>query len=200
MKKYILVLVVFLLTFNIHAQSPSMAKGKVVIYAGVGAGSGFFGAAKYKGIGYSFSSTPTIHLGFEYGFTEAIPKSIIGLGADFSFNYTRWSYTDSWGNGWSSNWFYYTILAKGYYHHTFLVGEKWDVYASPLAGLRFRSYNYTYNHPSYAHNYNSDSSVYPALGVCVGGRYYVSKAFGFYAEISQGYNVDYIKGGFAFKF
>lgn len=194
---FLLMLFVFLQTFS---QSPSMEKGKVVIYLGAGAGSGYFGTSKYKGVGYTYRATPTFQAGFEYAFSEAIPQSILGLGANISMAFASQTYRDKFGYGWDSKWSDVTVLAKGYYHHKFLVGEKWDVYASPLIGLRFRTYTYSYNNAVYNNRYYSDAGASPAVGVAVGGRYYVSDFFGFYAEVSQGFNVDYAKIGFAFKF
>lgn len=200
MKKSTIILLLILFSIQGFSQAPSMEKGTIVVYLGAGAGSGYFGASKYRGVGYTYRSSPTFHLGFEYGFSEAIPKSIIGLGANVSMWFSSQDYKDYWGDGWHKKWTDITILAKGYYHHTFLVGEKWDVYASPMVGFKIRTYSYTYNDPYYANYSTSDAGLYPAVGVAVGGRYYVSKAFGFYAEVSQGYNVDYAKIGFAFKF
>lgn len=177
-----------------------MAKGRVVLYVGVGTGSGNFGSAKYKGVGYTYHNMPIINLGFEYGFYDKIPKSIIGLGANLGMSFGGASYRDNKGNCYDLNWSEITFLTKGYYHHTFLVGEKWDVYGSPLLGLRFRSSTVTYNHSDYSSFSDSDAGVSLAAGIAVGGRFYVAKNFGFYAEVSQGYNVDYMKIGFAFKF
>lgn len=198
MKKILTFLILLSLSFSVYSQEPSMKKGRVVLYLGVGAGSGWFGAGKYKGVGYSYSASPIMNFGFEYGFSEAIPKSILGLGANVSMAFYSWNYHDSKGYGWNEKWSDITVLAKGYYHHTFLVGEKWDVYGSPLLGLRFRTHTYSYD-PGYYYNNSTYSGVSPAIGVAIGGRYYVSKVFGFFAEVSQGYNVDYAKIGFAFK-
>lgn len=198
MKKITTFLLLLSLSFSGFAQDPSMKKGRVVIYVGAGAGSGWFSSSKYKGVGYTYKATPTFQAGFEYGFSEAIPKSILGLGANVSMWFSSQDYKDNLGYGWHKNWSDITVLAKGYYHHTFLVGEKWDVYGSPMIGLKFRTYSFTSD--SYYVNANTnDAGVLPAIGVAVGGRYYVSKVFGFYAEVSQGYNVDYAKIGFAFK-
>lgn len=200
MKKSLLFFALLLFSVSAFAQSPSMAKGKVVLYIGVGAGSGNFGTTKYKGVGYTYRNSPIINLGFEYGFYDKIPKSIIGLGANLAMNFGSASYRDTKGHGYDLSWSDITFLTKGYYHHTFLVGEKWDVYGSPLLGLRFRTSQISYNDPDYSTFSDSEAGVSPAVGVAVGGRFYVAKNFGFYAEVSQGYNVDYMKIGFAFKF
>lgn len=200
MKKIVIFLAALTLAFHSFSQTPSMAKGRVVIYAGVGAGSGNFYSGKYKGIGYTYKNSPIINLGFEYGFYDKIPKSILGLGANLAMSFGSAVYRDNNGKGYDLSWSDITFLTKGYYHHSFLVGEKWDVYGSPLLGLRFRTYNYTYNDSFYNSYSESDAGVNLAIGIAVGGRYYVSKNFGFFAEVSQGYNVDYMKIGLAVKF
>jgi len=180
--------------------SQSMGKGKNVLYIGAGAGTGYFGASSYRGNGYQYHSSPTIHLGFERGISESIPKSIIGLGGSISTWYGSQSYIDKSGNSWDKKWTDITILFKGYYHHKFLVGEKWDVYAALLGGIKNRAYSYKTNNNVYENKFRNESGVYPAAGISVGGRYYVSKVFGFYLEGGAGINIDYIQGGFAFKF
>lgn len=200
MKKILAFFVLIFLFNSAFSQGPSMAKGKVVVYLGVGAGSGNFGNGKFKGVGYSYRNSPVINAGFEYGFYDKVPKSIIGLGANIAVSFGGASYRDSKNHGYDLSWSDFTILAKGYYHHTFLVGEKWDVYGSPLVGLKFHTYSYTYNDPDYSNYKEAEASVSPAVGLAVGGRFYVSKNFGFYAEVSHGYNVDYLKLGLAFKF
>lgn len=194
-----------ILTFTILLQSvialpQSMGKGKNVLYIGAGAGPGFFGSSKYKGSGYTYNSSPTIHLGFEHGISEAIPNSIIGLGGSISTWFASQHYTDKRGYGWDKRWTDVTALVKGYYHHKKLVGEKWDVYAAVMAGIKHRTYSYTNNDPFYNNAYRDESGIYPAGGVAIGGRYYVSKVFGFYAEAGAGINIDYVQAGFAFKF
>lgn len=198
MKKIILASSIILQTLSVFSQS--MGKGKNVLYLGAGAGTGYFGASKYKGNGYVYKSTPTIHLGFEHGISEGIPKSIIGLGGSLSTWVASQRYTDKWGFGWNKNWTDVTVLVKGYYHHKALVGEKWDVYATVMAGIKHRTYSYTNNDPFYNNAYADESGVYPAGGISIGGRYYITKSFGFYAEAGGGLNTDYVQGGFAFKF
>jgi hypothetical protein len=67
-------------------------------------------------------------------------------------------------------------------------------------GIRYQAYNYTYTDNEYAYDPYGYAAVAPAVGVSIGGRYYVGKTFGFYAEVSQGWNIDYAQIGFAFKF
>lgn len=198
MKKIIIVLIAVFQLSNVYSQS--MGKGKNVLYIGAGAGTGYFGSKSYKGIGYSYRSTPTFHLGFEHGVSEAIPQSIIGLGGALSSWFGSQNYSDKNGYTWERKWTDLTVVFKGYYHHKFLVGEKWDVYGAALIGIKHRTYSYTSNNPNNLNTYADETGVYPAGGVALGGRFYVSKVFGFYAEAGAGVNTDYIQGGFAFKF
>ena len=198
MKKIILATVIFLQTANLFSQS--MGKGKSVLYLGVGLGTGNVSTSKYKGNGFSYKTSPTIHLGFEHGISESIPQSIIGLGGGLSGRFASQNYVDKFGYGWKKTWTDVTVLFKGYYHHKFLVGEKWDVYASLMAGITHRTYSYTTSDVFYNNAYKDESGISPAGGVAIGGRFYVSKVFGFYAEAGGGLNVDYVHAGFAFKF
>jgi len=200
MKKSTLFILLALVAMQYAGFSQSMGKGKSVFYIGIGGPHGFAGSGRYHGVGYTYVTTPALHLGFERGVSEAIPQSIIGLGGHVFVWGGHTAYKDSWGYGYTNNWTNVTALFKGFYHHKFLVGEKWDVYAAVCAGIRYWAYTYTYNDVRYATDPYGYASVLPALGVSVGGRFYVSKTFGFYAEVSEGYNVDYAQVGFAFKF
>ena len=202
-KKITLILLCLSLGMYQQAYSQSMAKGRNVFYLGAGAGTGYFDGGKYKGVGYSYRSLPTFHIGFEHGISEAIPQSIIGLGGHLSIWTAAQTYRDANGYGWDKHWTDFSILFRGLYHHKFLVGEKWDVYAAAMAGVRYRTYSFTRNDPyNYYNSYDSkEAGAAPAVGIALGGRYYVSKSFGFYAELSEGYNINtFAQVGFAFKF
>lgn len=198
MKKIILTSVLIIQSLTFLAQS--MAKGKNVLYLGAGAGQGTFGSSQYRGYGYVYRSSPTLHIGFEHGISEAIPKSIIGLGGSVSMWFGSQNYSDRNGYQWDKRWTDVTTLVKGYYHHKFLVSDKWDVYAAVMAGIKHRSYTYTTNDTYYYYQNTDETGIYPAGGIALGGRIYISKVFGFYAEAGAGLNIDYIQAGFAFKF
>jgi hypothetical protein len=200
MKRSILFAIVAICAMQFSGLSQSIGKGKNVFYIGIGGGHGYGVAGKYKGVGFTYGTTPTLHLGFEHGVSESIPQSVIGLGGHFSVWAGHQSYRDVWGNGYNRNWTDFTVMFRGLYHHKFLVGEKYDVYACLMAGLRYRTYSYSYTHADYFNDPYGSTSVAPATGVAIGGRYYLGNTFGFYAEVAQGYNVDYAQIGFAFKF
>lgn len=200
MKTKIIIALVFSLGMYL-AEAQSIAKGKNVFYLGAGPGSGYAGSAyNHRGAGYSFNRTPSFQLGFEHGISEAIPQSVIGLGPHFSAWFANSSYRDSRGNGWDKHWSDFNVVAKGFYHHKYLVGERWDVYGAAMAGVRFRNYTFTATNAEYEYARDSYGTVAPVLGIGVGGRFYVSDVFGFYAELDAGYNADYAQIGFAFKF
>ena len=198
MKKFILVGILTIQSLTFLAQS--MAKGKNVLYLGIGAGEGTFGASQFRGYGYIYRSSPTLHIGFEHGISEAIPKSIVGLGGSVSMWFGSQNYSDRNGHEWDKRWTDVTTLVKGYYHHKFLVSDKWDVYAAVMAGIKHRSYTYTTNDQYYIYQNTNETGIYAAGGIAIGGRIYISKVFGFYAEAGAGLNIDYIQAGFAFKF
>ena len=199
MKRSVFFVIVAICAMQVHGFSQSMGKGKSVFYVGIGAWHGY-GGVKYRGYGYTNRSTPTLHLGFERGISEAIKESIIGLGGHFSVWGGHSSFRDGKGHGWNSNWTNITALFRGFYHHKFLVGEKWDVYAALAGGIRYQAYSYTFTDDDYAYDPYGYVALAPAVSVSVGGRYYVGEKFGFYAEVSQGWNVDYAQIGFAWKF
>ena len=198
MKKSILLSI--LMIQSLIALSQSMGNGKSVIYIGAGAGRGSIGVSQFRGTGYVYRSSPTIHLGFETGISEAIPQSIIGIGGSVSMWFGSQNYTDRSGHQWDKKWTDMTTLVKGYYHHKFLTRERWDVYGAILLGFKYRSYTYTSNDEFYLYQNTSETGVYPAGGIGIGGRVYVTNTFGFYAEAGAGENIDYIQGGIALKF
>lgn len=199
--KRLTLLSALLITLQTLMFSQSAGKGKGVFYVGAGTGRGFIGSGVYvRGYGYEVRQLPSLQLGFEYGISEAIPQSIIGLGAHLSTNFSSNSYRDKFGYGWDKTWIDLTIASKGYYHHKFLVKDKWDVYGSALIGVMHRAYRFSSNSPYYEYARGSYSSIYPVIGAGIGARYYVSKSFGFYAEVNSGINADFAQIGFAFKF
>lgn len=199
--KHILLSACLLLVGLQAVQAQSMGKGKNVLYMGAGVGSGYEGTSyDAHGNGYTSRRTPDFQLGFEHGISEAIPQSIIGIGPHFSASFASNTYRDAAGRGYDQHWSNFDVAAKGFYHHKFLVGERWDVYGSVSAGMRFRNYSFTSTDPYYNRYRESNGSVAPILGVGVGGRFYVTKVFGFYAEVGGGYNAQYAQIGLAFKF
>jgi hypothetical protein len=204
MKKIILASILIMQSIVILSQKEmggdAMGKGKNVLYLGIGAGHGVFGASQYKGYGYVYRSSPTIHIGFEHGLTEAVPQSIIGIGGSISLWFGSQKYSDNYGHEWHKKWTDVTTLVKGYYHHKFLVSDKWDVYAAVMAGIKHRSYTYTTNDQYYYYQNSDETGVEAAGGIALGGRIYITKSFGFYAEAGAGLNIDYIQGGIVFKF
>lgn len=183
------------------ANAQSMGKGKNVLYLGAGVGSGYAGTdISATGSGYVYRRTPDFQLGFEHGISEAIPQSIIGIGPHLATTFASNTYRDPYGRGWDKHWTDFSIAAKGFYHHKFLVKDRWDVYGSVSLGVKFRNYSFTYTDPYYSYARDSYSSASPIVGVGVGARYYVTNAFGFYAELGAGYNAEYAQIGFAFKF
>ena len=96
------------------------------------------------------------------------------------------------GYGFTDGWFLHRITAgvRAGYHFNFNV-ENLDVYAVTTAGWTFYAGN---GRPT-----GLDSFGIPSFGVNLGGRWFVSKGFGFWAE--AGYSsYSFIELGLAFKF
>lgn len=192
---------------NIQAQNNStssddlsMGEGKVAISIGVGVP--YWGRYHhfYRGLGYSGFSTPTIILQGEYGLTEKIPQSILGVGGFVAHNYSYNSWHDKYSvDYWERRYTRVVVAAKVYYHHKFLVGAKWDVYAAAMVGVSVNLYSFRSNDAYYYGVYDyTVPGVWPYVGAIVGGRYYFTKNFGVYGEV--GYGASYAQAGFNFKF
>lgn len=197
MKKIILGLLLTFLVQNVFSQA--MSKGQNIFYVGTGLGQGNFGVAKYKKSGYVYRSSPTIHLGFEHGLSEALPNSIIGVGASLSTWFGSHRYKDNLNYGWNKRWTDVTVLAKGYYHHKDLIGENWDLYAALMIGVRYRSYTFSYTDRIYEYYDSKESGLRGAGGLSIGGRYYFTNKVGLYAEFGYGVYTNFLQAGITFK-
>ncbi|MDI9341355.1 MAG: hypothetical protein QM534_12370 [Sediminibacterium sp.] len=186
---------------SVSGNGQAIAKGKTVAYLGVGAGYGYSSRyrSRFNGAGYVYRTSPTFHLGFEHGVSESVPESVIGLGGDLSIWGGRYTYVNKNGFGWEQRWRDVTALVKCYYHHKKLMGEKWDLYAAVMAGVKYRSYKYTTTDPYYDYLYDDESGLYGAAGLALGARIYLTKSLGLYLEGGGGYNHDYLHAGLVFK-
>ncbi len=206
MKTKILILLIgFLISTDLISQKNdsgdlSMGEGKSALSIGVGVPYFGNGYARYRGVGYRYTAFPTVIMQYEYGVTEKIPQSILGVGPYIAYS----SFHSSWKDNnsvdyWDERLRQITIAAKVFYHHKFLVGAKWDVYAAAFAGIHIRTYSFTSNDPKYYDIYDRNyASVFPTGGAVIGGRYYFTNNFGVYAE--AGFGASYVSGGLNFKF
>lgn len=198
MKKLILSLAVLCgLAFSgttAHAQTYGI--GTNVVNLGIGFG---YSHSYYTGIYGSSSSTPVIAASFEHGMKELGPGTL-GLGAAFSYQGSKWTYDDTYGDHYSETWKTSLFAVRGTWHPDFLVTDKYDVYVGLQLGFYHYGYTYTASGPYVSqYNYNSNPSS-GGLGYAgfVGGRYYFTDNIGAFAEI--GYDISYLKFGLAFKF
>ncbi len=92
------------------------------------------------------------------------------------------------------DWNEFYIGPRGAFHLTMLKVENLDVYGGVSFGLRF------YSEPTYVgvNNYGRNTFTSAYGGLFVGGRYYFSKGFGVFSELS--YDITFIKLGVVFKF
>jgi hypothetical protein len=155
------------------------------------------------GFGYSIgyisgtSASPVMNASYEYAFKEVGP-GILGLGGSFSYQGSKYEYSDIWGT-YKQNWNTTFFALRGTWHPNALIGEKYDVYGA----LQLGYYNYHYKfsgtgvyESSSTYDSGLDNSL--GLGLIVGGRYFFTKNIGVYAEL--GYDIAYLKVGLSAKF
>ncbi len=177
-----------------------------IINLGVGLGSGNYYSA-YSGRGYSYHSSPAFSFSYEHAIPKKLGPGYLGLGLYLGYQNAYSTYNYYWNkNGYNNNYYYknswsnFLVAVRGVYHADALNFEKGELYFGGLAGLRFQNYHYETNNPDpYADNYYVNSgNVFPTFSVFVGGRYYLTKNIGLFAEV--GYGISYLTGGLSFKF
>lgn len=189
MKKYFfLAVTVFISATQLNAQS--FTKGSGVLSAGIGLGSAL-GSFSYG------SQTPAISVQYEKGLWETSGPGTISVGGylglktyKYSGGYGSYKYTQKWS--------YRVIGIRSAYHYNGIDNEKLDVYGGVMLSYNLLNYKYSDN-DSYA-DYQYAGSYGNAAGFTayVGGRYYIGKNFGLFAEL--GYGVSYLNMGAALKF
>lgn len=195
---------------NSRADSESGEKcfdgGTSIVNLGVGLGGGNYYSA-YSGYGYSYHSSPAFSLSYEHGIPKKVGPGYLGLGVYLGYQSAYTTYNYYWDkHGYNNNYYYrnswsnFMVAARLAYHADALNFNKGEVYFGGLAGLRFQTYHYETNNPDpYADNYSVTSgNVFPTFSIFVGGRYYLTKNIGLFAEV--GYGISYLTGGLSFKF
>jgi hypothetical protein len=181
--------------FGSAVQAQTYGIGTNVVNLGVGFG---YSRSYYSGLYGSSSTTPVLNASFEHGMKELGPGTF-GIGAAFSYQGSKWSYNDSYGDQYKETWKTMFFGIRGTWHPDFLVTDKYDVYGGVLIGYYHYGYTYTATGP-YAsqYNYSNPSNGAVGFGAFVGGRYYFTNSIGAFAEI--GYDISYLKIGLSFKF
>jgi hypothetical protein len=157
--------------------------------------------------GYSHGRTPAFIFVYEQPLKNKVGPGYIGIGPYLSFQNAHQRYDYDWYyNGkndpyyYEHNWNYFVIAARGAYHWDVLNSSKAELYAGTIIGVRVHQYTYKDNNPD--PNYNgyerSDGSVYPAVAVYAGARWYFVPNVGLYGEVASG--VSFLTGGLTFKF
>lgn len=179
MKKYLLVLLIFITPILSKAQGKAYEEGDKI--ANLGISLGYFGYG-YFGDRTGFSIP--INASLEYGITEEISVGpYIG--------YARWNYEYFNGlNDTEYSWTFVSAGARGSFHLTPLINEwgdgdideeKFDLYVSAILGLEFRSYKDDFGGNDY---YNNETVL--RFGPNLGMRYLFTENFGFYVEGGRG--------------
>ena len=145
--------------------------------------------------GYGFPNTPVggynngangvnrVSFGPLYAkFEHGIIRDEIGLGGQLAMSNSWVRYNSNSGN-YRDRVSAFSIAILGYYHFNKLIPVKrLDVYVGTGLSLRTISYTYDTNYSDNPNNH-SDTNVY-VVGK-LGARYYLTPAFGFYAEVGS---------------
>jgi hypothetical protein len=176
-----------------------------LINLGVGLTGSYYHFENRKG--YSHGRTPAFIFVYEQPLRNKVGPGYIGIGPYLSYQtaYERYDY-DWYYNGKNDNyyyrhqWNYFVIAARGAYHWDVLNNSKGELYAGTIIGVRINQYTYKSDNPD--PNYNSfersDGSVYPAVAVYAGARWYFVPNVALYGEVASG--VSFLTGGLTFKF
>jgi hypothetical protein len=142
--------------------------------------------------GSSRASFGPVYLKYEHG----IIRDEIGLGGQMAFSHT-WIRYDNASGRYRDNVGAFSLGVLGYYHFNKLIPvPNLDVYAG--TGLSIRTLSYHYDSDLTANpTDHSTTNVY--VTGRVGARYYVTRSFGFYAEVGYD-NMSDINLGISFKF
>jgi hypothetical protein len=202
LKKSLLLLVSLLL---LSAVTNAQAYDQDTKVLNVGVGLGFNYYRGYKGLGYTYRSTPVFVISYEQAYKEKLGPGYLGIGALVTYQSSSSKY--SWNNGStyytdSYHWSNYVIAARAVYHWDELIFEKGDVYGGLVIGPRFQQYRYSsdYNGAYPLGNVNSSSSgVHIVASALAGARWYFKPKFALYGEVHLGAGVPYLNGGITFK-
>lgn len=187
----LIVAVLFMTLSNIKAQDV-FNKETIVVDASIGLSS----YNTYRTYGNYGLGIPPVALTVDVGTVDGLiaDRASIGVGGYAGLSSYSYKYYD----------YYQETLTRmcfgvrGSFH--FQLTEKLDTYAGLMLGLYTYSYRYNYN-PAYSNYYYEDyintNSSDIAFSSFIGTRYYLSKNFGFNAEI--GYGFTYISAGLTFK-
>jgi hypothetical protein len=189
MKKLFALVAAVVVAFSANAQ---IAKGDVVVTAGVGLGNTVYGS------GFDNALLP-INLEGEFGVAEELfGVSGLSLGVGPAISYTQAKQDYSYlvkGAGYK----YSSILvgAKGYFHYNLFNVDKLDTYAALTLGWNVASAK-AYGWGEYSDLMTAVSAGGFYYAFAIGARYWFTDAIG--ANLEAGYGLSFLKAGVTFKF
>lgn len=187
-KLLLIVTVLFVTLSNLKAQDV-FNKGTIAVNASIGLSNYNYGYGSY-GIGL-----PPISAAVDVGIVDGLiaDRASVGVGGYAGLSSYSYKYYDYY----KENMTRMCFGVRGTFH--FQLTEKLDTYAGLMLGLYTYSYKYSYN-PAYDYysGYNTRNNHSDlAFSSFIGARWYMSKNFGFNAEI--GYGFTYLSAGLTFK-
>ena len=187
-KLLLIVTVLFVTLSNLKAQDV-FNKGTIAVNASIGLSNYNYGYGSY-GIGL-----PPISAAVDVGIVDGLiaDRASVGVGGYAGLSSYSYKYYDYY----KENMTRMCFGVRGTFH--FQLTDNLDTYAGVMLGLYTYSYKYSYN-PAYDYysGYNTrNNSSDLAFSSFIGARWYMSKNFGFNAEL--GYGFTYISAGITFK-
>ncbi len=190
-RKTLLIVAVLFLCFNSMKAQDVFNKGAIAVNANIGLSNYSYG----YGLLNSSVGLPPISASLDVGVIDGLiaDRASVGIGGYVGFATYSYKYYDYYQEKMTRMCF----GARGTFH--FQLTEKLDTYAGVMLGLYTYGYKYSYN-PAYS--YYNDYSVRDnysdfAFSSFIGARWYMSKNFGFNAEL--GYGFTYISAGITFR-
>lgn len=156
--------------------------------AGLGLGNGY-------SFGSNLESTPALSVSAEKGVLEGIGPGTVGVGGLIGYKGYSYRYpnTDS-----KATWNTFLLLARGTYHYDLLEIPQLDTYVGVSLGLRVESHRDKYSGTQLHEPDEAYGGAHFESGIFLGGRYFITKNFGAFAE--AGYDMTYLKLGFTGRF
>lgn len=187
------------------SNAQSFKEDSRVVNVGVGLGRNYYKA--FRGAGYKYGGTPVICASYEQAYPKRVGPGLIGIGGLVTYQSTRSKFENYYaGSGYVNayRWSNYVLAVRGTYHWDEVNTDKYDLYAGLMVGIRLETYvsSTEYSGPVYTGVGNlsgRSTGIYQVGGLFLGGRYYISPAFGVYGELHYGASVPYVNLGLTFK-
>lgn len=184
-----ILLLTFVVSSSINAQTQKFAKGDKDINLGIGFGSPWISS------GLS-TVLPQINATFDLGLRDDWGPGVFGVGAYVGTSLYRSSTAWIGGSDYGYRYFNFVVAARATYHYTFV--ENLDTYGGAVLGFNV-SNGRAYGDWPGGVKPSSDNDLDPVHEIFVGAKYYFSGSFAAFSELSTGSSIPYLTIGVALK-